>query len=131
MMEELENEPVFIVSQMRAGYVLSDDDVTAIQAVLSELDSKENDAVETFQNGRKFGLREIGGQELVDAVQRADDAWVKQQVRKAMDRMDEKWGRPTLVDELRATLSRIAVLGPRYAKAARIAQAELKRTEGI
>lgn len=103
--DRLEREPVFIASQMRPGRVLSEEDVTVIQAVLSEIDKQENDAVEVFQRGRIFGLREIGGDDMVDAVQRGDAAWIRDRVRKVMDKMNEQWGRPTLVDELRSALA--------------------------
>jgi len=67
-MNALENEPVFICSQLRAGQVLTEQDVAAIQSILSELDTRENNDVDEFGNGREFGIREIGGEELLAAV---------------------------------------------------------------
>ncbi len=87
---EIENSPVFIASQLRAGHFLTDDEVTAIQAVLSELDAKENAEIDLFHEGRIAGFREIGGEDLVTSVQLKDDERIAHHVRKAMDRLFPK-----------------------------------------
>lgn len=122
---KLEEQPVFILSQMQAGRTLTEDDVAAIQAVLSELSNREETDVEIFHNGRIAAFHEIGGQELADAVQRKTDAFIKSSVRKAMDKMDQRAGQPTKAERLYRVLVEIAGMGPRYAKAARTAQAAI------
>jgi len=89
-MAALENEPVFICSQMLAGHVLTDEDVSAIQSMLLELDDRENSAVDEFSRGREFGIREIGGDELFAAVTAKHDAYITKIVREAMAKMGAK-----------------------------------------
>lgn len=101
-------QPVFIASQLRPGHTLTDADVTAIQAVLSELNNREETDVEIFHNGRIAGFHEIGGQALVDAVARKENVWINKQVRKAMDQMDAANGRPTKVQRLQTALQAVA-----------------------
>lgn len=88
--DELEKTPQFIVSQMRPGHVISDGDVKALGALLSELDRKENHDIDTFHEGRLAGLREIGGEDLVTAVQMEDERRIAEHVRKTMDRIFPK-----------------------------------------
>jgi hypothetical protein len=128
---KLEEQPVFIASQLRPGHTLSEDDVAAIHAVLSELSNREETDVEIFHNGRIAGFHEIGGQELADAVQRKQDAFIKDSVRKAMDKMDRRAGQPTKVERLYRALVEIAgttswtVEG--HVKATQIAQAAIEQ----
>lgn len=89
-MDGVEQEPVFIASQLRAGHVLTEDDVKAIQAVISELDAKENGEVEAFHQGRENAFMEIGGADLVTSVKLKDEARIAQHVRKAMDKLFPK-----------------------------------------
>lgn len=89
-MDELEREPVFIASQLRAGHTLTEDDVKAIQAVISELDSRENNAVEAFHDGRMAGIKEVGGEELAAAVAIKDEESIARIVRKHMDKLFPK-----------------------------------------
>lgn len=127
----IEAQPVFIASQLRPGHTLTDADVTAIQAVLSELDNREAADVDEFHNGRIAGFHEIGGQELADAVERKDKAWIHRRVRKAMDKMDAARGQPTKVERLYRALVEIAgtdswtVEG--HIKATQIAQAAINQ----
>lgn len=106
--EWIEKQPVFIASQFRPGHTLSEVDVAAIQAVLKEIDDREAADVEEFHNGRIAGFHEIGGQELADAVQRKSDAFIKDSVRKAMDKMDQRAGQPMKVERLYRALVEIA-----------------------
>lgn len=108
----LEEQPVFILSQMQVGRILSDADVTAIQAVLKEIDDRENADVDEFHNGRIAAFHEIGGQELADAVQRKTDEFIKDSVRKVMDKMDQRAGQPTKVQRLYRALVEITGTGP-------------------
>lgn len=98
---KLEEQPVFILSQMQAGRTLTEDDVAAIQAVLKEIDDRENADVNEFHNGRIAAFHEIGGQELADAVQGKFDAFITKSVRKVIDDWNIKRGIPTERDEFR------------------------------
>ena len=60
----IENDPVFIASQFRPGHILTEADVTAIQSVISEMDSRENSAVDAFHEGRVNAFREIDKYEV-------------------------------------------------------------------
>jgi hypothetical protein len=105
---KLEEQPAFIASQLRPGHTLTENDVAAIQAVLKEIDDREAADVDEFHNGRIAAFHEIGGQELADAVQRKTDRFIKNSVRKAMDKMDERAGHPTKVERLYTVLKMIA-----------------------
>ena len=105
MQAYLEAQPVFILSQMQVGRVLTETDRDAIQAVLSELDKMEWNDVDTFQKGRVFGHHEAGGQELADAIERKDKATTERRVREAMDRMAAQDGRPTERERFRDVLA--------------------------
>lgn len=89
-LDALEDEPVFICSQLRVGETLTKRDVDAIQAVLSELDKREDADTETFHRGRLSGIHEVGGDDLVAAVERKDEAYITKTVRIAMDRIFAK-----------------------------------------
>lgn len=89
-MRELEDSPEFIASQLRAGHVLTDRDVEAISKLLSEIDKRENESVEAFQQGRLAGFREIGGEDLVTSVLLKDEEHIARTVRDTMDRLFPK-----------------------------------------
>lgn len=89
-LDSLEDEPVFICSQLRVGETLTQREVDAIQALLSENDKLENADTDTFQNGRLFGIREVGGDDLVAAVERKDEAYITKTVRITMDKIFAK-----------------------------------------
>lgn len=86
-LDAIEYEPVFIASQFRPGHVLTDGDVAAIQALISELDAKENAEIDLFQQGRVAGFREIGGEDLVTSVELKDAERIARHVKKAIDKM--------------------------------------------
>lgn len=89
-MNELEALPVFVVSQLRPGHTLTDDDVRAIQSVISELDAKEGGEVEAFHQGRENAFMEIGGADLLTAIQMKDHERIARHVQKAMDKIFPK-----------------------------------------
>jgi hypothetical protein len=86
----IESDPVFIASQLRAGHALTEADVAAIQAVISEMDRRENSAVEAFHDGRENAFREVGGEEPVAAVKMKDEERLARMVRAHMDRIFPK-----------------------------------------
>lgn len=86
----IENDPVFIASQLRAGHVLTEADASAIHAVIAEMDSRENSAVDAFHEGRENAFREIGGEELVTAVKMKDEERLARMVRAHMDKIFPK-----------------------------------------
>lgn len=83
----IERDPVFISSQLRPGHVLTDGDVKAIQHLISELDRIENEAVDNFQDGRMHAFREIGGEEMVKAVEADAEARIDAMVKTFMGRL--------------------------------------------
>lgn len=88
--DEYEKMPGIRCSQLRAGDVLDADDVAAIQKLLDELDEFENKAVDEFHEGRKQAFFEIGGQELLDAVEAADKAFIESAARRAIALMQKR-----------------------------------------
>ncbi len=88
--DELESLPIFIVSQLQVGHVITEDDRKAIGALLSELDALENQQVDEFDKGYQAALRHIGGEDLVTSVKLKDEERIAHYVRKAMDRMFPK-----------------------------------------
>lgn len=89
-LDGLEDEPVFICSQLRVGETLTQREIDAIQALLSENDKLENTATDVFHEGRICGIREVGGDDLVAAVARKDEAYITKTVRETMIKMDAK-----------------------------------------
>ncbi len=81
----IENSPEFILSQVREGTVITEKHVKAIASILNTLENDLHDDAATFQEGRLSGIREIGGEELVTAVQLKDEEHIAKQVRKFMD----------------------------------------------
>ena len=69
---DLDTVPAIAMTQWHAGRVLSDADVAMIADILAEQDILEAETTEAFHRGRKEAFFEIGGQELVDAVERGD-----------------------------------------------------------
>ncbi len=90
LQDELEAQPWFIASQLRPGHTLTEEDVKSIQSILSELENRENTEVETFHRGRIAALHEIGGADLVTAVEMQDHQRIATVVRKTMDRIFPK-----------------------------------------
>lgn len=89
-MDGIEDEPVFIASQLRVGETLTERHVAAIQAVISENDRLENEAVEEFSRGRECGIKEIGGDELWNAFEGASKAFIDKSVRRVMDALADR-----------------------------------------
>lgn len=87
---DLENMPFFIASQLRPGHVLTENDVKAVQAVIKEMDDRENAAVDEFYNGRMDAYRHIGGEDLVTAVKMENEEFIARISRNAMDKLFPK-----------------------------------------
>ncbi len=88
--DALENEPVFICSQLQVGETLTQREVDAIHAILSELEKRENEDVDNFDVGRECGFREIGGEELLTAVKAKDEAYITKVVRETIAKMEAR-----------------------------------------
>lgn len=86
----IENDPEFILSQLREGTVLTAEHIKAIAFVLNKIENDLHDDLKSFEDGRISALREIGGEDLVTAVQLKEDEQTAHFVRKAMDRMFPK-----------------------------------------
>lgn len=78
-----DNLPAIAITQWRAGRVLSEDDVKLIGRLLKEHDDDMAAEVDTFHNGRQQAIYEIGGQELVDLMEKADEAFTQIALKKA------------------------------------------------
>lgn len=90
MSEEAESWPFFRVYELSAGHVLTSDDVKDIQSLLSELNTQEEIRADEFHKGREDALMEIGGADLLTAVQMKDHERIAHHVRKAMDKLFPK-----------------------------------------
>lgn len=88
----IERDPVFISSQLQPGHVLTESDVKAIQHLISELDRIENEAVDNFHDGRMYAFREVGGEDMVKAVEAAEEARIDAMVKSFLLRIAEKAG---------------------------------------
>lgn len=88
----IERDPVFISSQLQPGHVLTEGDVKAIQHLIAELDRIENEAVDNFHDGRLHAFREVGGEEMVKAVEAEADARIEALVKSFMERLQAKAG---------------------------------------
>lgn len=78
-----DNLPAIAITQWRAGRVLSEDDIKLIARLLKEHDDDMAAEVDTFHNGRRQAIYEIGGQELVDLMEKADEAFAQIALKKA------------------------------------------------
>lgn len=87
---DLDTVPAIAMTQWREGRVLSAADVAMIERLLREWDIAEGEAVESFHNGRKQALFEIGGAELVTAAENADVADFKISLKRAYAKYAEK-----------------------------------------
>lgn len=88
--DEIESWPFFRVYEFSAGRVLTEDDVKDIQLLLSELNTQEEIRTDEFHNGRENALMEIGGADLLTAVQMRDHERIAHHVRKTMDKLFPK-----------------------------------------
>lgn len=82
-----ENDPVVIASQIQIGSVINEREYKAIQTLLSQSARNEDELTETYHNGRVAGFREVGGAELVAAVEMEDQERIAKLVRKHMDKL--------------------------------------------
>lgn len=80
--------PFFRAYALKVGDVLTEQDVADIQKVLADFNEEIGKAADVFHDGRMSALQEIGGDELVAAVEAKDDATVKAAVDKALARFD-------------------------------------------
>ena len=78
-----DNLPAIAITQWQAGRVLSEDDIKLIARLLKEHDDDMAAEVDTFHNGRRQAIYEIGGQELVDLMEKADEAFGQIALKKA------------------------------------------------
>lgn len=86
----LEDVPAIAMTQWRVGRVLSEADVAMIAKLLAEHDVTEAEAVDAFHNGRQSAFFEIGGKELIEAMERGDIATAKASLKKAYATVAEK-----------------------------------------
>jgi len=83
----LESDPWFIISQMHTGHVLTEADIVTLQTLLSQNEAKEEAAIDEFHRGREDAFREIGGEDLLTAIQLKDHERIAKHVRRAMDKL--------------------------------------------
>lgn len=83
-------DAIMTVLSFRAGHVLTEDDIAAIQLVDETHRDDEEGATEAYKRGREEGLRERGGDELVRLEERVSKAIVERATEKAMRAMAQQ-----------------------------------------
>lgn len=85
-----DDPPFFRAHALKVGDVLTEQDVSDIQKVLTDYNDEIGKAADVFHDGRMCALQEIGGDELVAAVTAHDDVKIKAAVDKALERFYAK-----------------------------------------
>lgn len=85
-----DDPPFFRAYALKAGDVLTEQNVSDIQKVLADYNDEIGKAADVFHDGRMRALQEIGGDELVAAVTARDDEKVRVVVDKALARFHAK-----------------------------------------
>jgi hypothetical protein len=75
---------------LKAGHTLTAADVRDIQTILGELNDEMAEATDAFYRIRMETIREIGGQELVEAIEAKDKALRDKLVANAMAMFEQK-----------------------------------------
>lgn len=75
---------------LRAGHTLTADDERDIQTILGELNDEMTQATDAFYRIRMETIREIGGQELVEAIEAKDKALRDRLVANAMALLEKR-----------------------------------------
>lgn len=70
---------------LKAGHILSDEDVSNLGLMLNEFEALMENDIDTFMQGRKDAAFEIGGQDLLDALMSQDERRCREAVNRAMD----------------------------------------------
>ena len=87
---DIEQDPVFITSQVRVGEVVTEKMFNAFQSLVSKLDEMENLAVDDFHRGRESAFLEIGGEELLTSIKLKDEERIAKIVQKHMEKIFPK-----------------------------------------
>lgn len=87
-MSEQHDDPYFRLYAFGIGRVLSEQDVADIQQVLKDYNDEMEAHIDVHQLVRIETLREIGGSELIAAVEAKDEAIVRAAVAKALARFE-------------------------------------------
>ncbi|MEQ1716614.1 MAG: hypothetical protein ABL907_11610 [Hyphomicrobium sp.] len=82
--------PAIELTQWRAGRILSDADIAMLEKLLKEHDDEMNAQIDNFSAGRDQAIREIGGQELVDIMDRGVVIDCQLAIKRASIRVAEK-----------------------------------------
>jgi hypothetical protein len=95
-----------VLYAMRAGHVVSQDDIDALNRLDAHYRSEEERATDAYHRGWTDGLRKSGGERLVEAEELASERWAEASAQKVMrgfaeQRADELQG---LLRELHATV---------------------------
>lgn len=98
--DELE-DPAFVakmeLTQLRAGHVLDESDVAAIQALFVEMEEDADAYADAFGQGERKGREEAGGKEVADLLERMDSLKSEASTWKALSRFySAEAGRLTL-----------------------------------
>lgn len=75
---------------LKAGHTLSADDERDIQTILGELHDEMTQATDAFYRIRMETIREIGGQELVEAIEAKDKALRDKLIANAMTLLEKR-----------------------------------------
>lgn len=79
-----------VLYAMRAGHVVSQDDIDALNRLDSHWRSEEERATDAYHRGWTDGLRQGGGESAVAADARADEAWIESASQKMMRALAEQ-----------------------------------------
>jgi len=88
--KESEDGAFFRLYGLQAGHVLTDDDIRDVQTVLGEYNDEIDETTDAFYRIRMETIREIGGQELVEAIEAKDKALRDKLVAIAMALIEQK-----------------------------------------
>lgn len=81
-----------VVLGAKAGRVLTQDDVDALQRLERHWSDDAERATDAYARGYRDALRATGGDALVEANERADKNWAEAATQKAMRKFDERSG---------------------------------------
>lgn len=85
--DESTGDAYFRLYGLEVGHVLTEADVVDVGAVLEDYNEELGEADGAFQRGRLDALREVGGGELVEAVETKDEMFVAECTARVLERL--------------------------------------------
>jgi hypothetical protein len=96
---------------LRAGHTVTQDDVDALNRLDAHYRAEEESATEVYHRAYQDGRRKAGGEDLVQANERADKAWAECATLKALRKFDEQRGFRKGAAACRETIARFVEQG--------------------